>query len=157
MDYQRRKNMRLPDYDYSSAGGYFITVCTDGHRCILSEILDDCVRLTELGAVAEETLKSINGRGGIVVDSYIIMPNHIHLILNLLSVEQKMTIGEFVGAVKSVTANSWRKACTERGIVMGKVWQRGYYDHVLRCEEDYIEKRRYIEENPAKWRMGDQD
>ena len=89
-----------------------------------------------------------------MVDSYIIMPNHIHLILNLLSVEQKMTIGEFVGAVKSVTANSWRKACTERGIVMGKIWQRGYYDHVLRCEEDYIEKRRYIEENPANGGWG---
>lgn len=65
--------------------------------------------------------------------------------------KENMTIGQFIGAFKSIVANQWRKECDRRKVVMGKLWQRDFYDHIIRNEADYMEKRKYIEENPDKW------
>ena len=103
------------------------------------------VTLTEIGSAVEESVAYI-GRAypGVSVESCAIMPNHVHL---LISIEERMggdgaaPLQEIVGRMKSYTTHLYG----------GKLWQRSFYDHVIRSERDYLEIRRYIDENPAKW------
>ena len=161
MERPSRKNIRLAGYDYSSQGGYFITICTHGRRCLLSRILPGTatvhaeVVLSELGKIAAETLHQLARDHGLTVDTYVIMPDHIHIIL-FLPENAPCNIGRFLGAFKSLTATRWYKVCDRLGVTAGKIWQRNYYDHILRNEADHLEKRKYIEENPDKWHPGDQ-
>ena len=78
------------------------------------------------------------------------MPDHIHILVVKDSVSQE-TLGQFVAAFKSIVSNRWLSACKSKGIEMGKLWQRGYYDHVLRNEADYVEKAAYMEANAERW------
>ena len=155
MEYPKRKNMRLKGYDYSKEGCYYITICTSGRRCILSEVEDSglnhrpYVKLSRMGIIANEVLREVAEQSGVRICAYVIMPNHIHLLISLES-DSKITVGRFVGALKSITANRWRKLEDETG--MEKLWQRDYYDHIIRNEKDYLEKLQYIDCNPDKWK-----
>lgn len=155
MPQPKRKPVRLKGYDYSTEGAYFITICVQDRRCILSKIVvgeglaPPEVQLTEKGRLAKEQLLKISERyPSILVDKYVIMPNHIHLILH---VEEKAggaspspTVTQAVGAFKSMTT----RLCPGES----KLFQRSFYDHVIRSEEDYQEIWSYIDQNPAKWR-----
>ena len=137
-DLQKRKPLRLKEYDYSADGAYFLTVCTADRKCILSRIITDDlgtadVELTEYGMVAEAYIKTIPG-----IDRYVIMPNHIHLII------QKANGKSIANDVRSFKILVTRK-------LGQKIWQDRFYDHVIRDEEDYYIKARYIENNPARW------
>ena len=164
MKFYSRKNIRLPGYDYSQEGGYFVTVCTHNRKCTLSRILlgDECeratVELTQLGELVETVLKESAEQYRVKVDSYVIMPNHIHAILFLKGNEggTPITVGRFVGTVKSIIASRWLKQYRRRGSIMGSLWQRNYYEHILRNEQDYLEKRTYIERNPDQGRIDEE-
>ena len=157
----KRKNIRLYGYDYSQAGGYFITVCTSDRKCILSRVLPGNqfvladIQLTELGHIADGVLHEVSERTGICLNDHVIMPNHIHMILQIPVGGTEYTIGEYIGMFKSLTLHQWRKICNREGRLMGSVWQRNYYEHVLRNEADYKEKLRYIQENPDAWDRDD--
>ena len=159
MGYPKRKKMRLPDYDYRQNGGYFVTICTHEKKCILSKVVPGNelrraeVTLTPLGQVVESVLLAQIEKYGINLEAWTIMPNHVHLLLWIEEGRTSISIGRFVGALKSISANQWMKIYNERGIVMGKLWQRDFYDHVIRNETDYMEKLRYIDVNPDKWAM----
>ena len=159
MDMPKRKNIRLSNYDYSQVGGYFITICTQDKKQILScvEKGTECFRanvaLTELGQIAQKVMEELPAQYGYCLDAYVIMPNHIHMLLMKEAKESDKTVGQLIGAYKSLVANRWYKVCDIKGIAAGKIWQRNYYDHILRNEADYLEKRKYIEENPAKWNL----
>ena len=161
MEYPKRKQMRLPDYDYSQNGGYFVTICTHEKRCILSRVIpgDELQRarivLTPLGRIVESVLQEQTAKNSIYLDAWTIMPNHIHMLIRIEKGMTSMPIGRLVGALKSISANHWMKECNERGIVMGKLWQRDFYDHVIRNGVDYMEKLKYIDENPDKWTIDD--
>lgn len=159
MNYPERKNMRLKGYDYSQKGGYFLTICTDRKRCILSKVCTakdqrPAVVLENLGRLVHRVIHETAKQYGVMIDECVIMPNHIHMLI-FLDEHSQISVGRFVGAVKSITANQWRKYCESVGVDMGKIWQRDYYDHILRNELDYLEKRRYIDENPDKWMLDD--
>ena len=90
MELPKRKAIRLPDYEYSSPGAYFITICTHERRCILSRITvgadalgGPCLQLTDTGKVVEQYILSTNRMTGFHVDKYVVMPNHIHMILRI--------------------------------------------------------------------------
>lgn len=161
MDYANRKGLRLPGYDYSRAGGYFITVCTHKRSCILSRVLSgnenrrSQIELTNLGRIAEEVLLQLEKQYNILVPSWVIMPNHIHLILVIENSggKTRVSAGQFVGAFKSIVFNQWKKECDRCGMASGKLWQRDFYDHIIRNEADFLEKLKYIDENPDKWSM----
>ena len=161
MDYSKRKNMRLPGFDYGQAGGYYITICTHDRACILSRVLEGKenqrakVQLTELGIITEKVLCQLAEQYGVCLDAWTIMPNHIHMVLTIENNGEikPMPVGRFVGAFKSIVSNQWQKECARQGITMGKLWQRNFYDHIIRNEADYLEKLRYIDENPDKWSM----
>ena len=159
MDTVKRKNIRLSQYDYSQPGGYYITVCSQDRKCIFSSIQQSTeiersgVILTELGEIAENVLRTLPDQYGFLLDAYVIMPNHIHMVLiKEKNIEEKQkTVGQFVGAFKSLVTNYWCKICNARGITAGKLWQRNYYGHILRNQADHLEKIKYIDENPDKW------
>ena len=167
MDLPKRKQIRLPDYDYSAPGAYFVTVCTHEKRCILSTItvgdgvLDvPCVRLSPYGKIVEETLREIvNTYSWLSLDRYVIMPNHIHLLLRIgdngpsgtpaptrdtdigPSVPANAALPRLISTLKRFT----NKKCGTQ------LWQRSYHEHVIRGEADYRQIWEYIETNPARW------
>ena len=156
MELPKRKAIRLPEYDYSSPGAYFVTICTHDRRCILSTIRrgDPCGRplldLTGYGSIVERCLRQTAHLYRITLDPYVIMPNHVHFICTIdeqrATARVAPTLGRIVGAFKSLAANQ----CREAGL-SGKLWQRSFHEHVVRNENDYREIWNYIDGNPAKW------
>lgn len=168
---EHRKKNRLTDFDYSQPGAYFITVCTKGHQCILSTIvgadahigpdtppsvgvdahIDPGVALSPTGMVVEKYIKTIPGIG-----AYVIMPNHVHMILHISAtniVQGPMWASAPTQAKIPSLVKSWKILTTKE---LGRsIWQRSYYDHIIRDEQDYVTKVQYIEENPAKWYYDD--
>ena len=134
----QRKQSRLKEFDYSSNAFYFITICTKERRCILSNIQtqsDGTVlnALTPYGLVAESFLVTIPG-----INQYVIMPNHIHMIIHKTDGKP---IASDIRSFKVLVTKSIGKS----------IWQRSFYDHIIRNEADYLIKWKYIDENPAKW------
>lgn len=157
MELPKRKPNRLKEYDYSDTGVYFITICTKDRKRLLSEIKvgfgiydKPQVCLSEYGIITEKYLKKIsNEHVDISVDHYVIMPDHIHM---LVSVHKKLgasqvphptneTIPKFVSLFK--------RYCNRE--VGWNMWQKSYFDHIIRNERDYYEYYVYIENNPIKW------
>ena len=162
----QRKHIRLAGYDYSQQGCYFITICTYGKAHTLCTICrgDPCgcplIEYTPLGKIAEKTLWHLEERYSIELDAYAIMPNHVHLLMTLPSPNERATarvaptVGQIVGAYKSLVVHEWRKECNAYNIHMGTVWQRSFFEHIIRNEMDFLETQRYIDENPARWLTG---
>ena len=172
MDLPNRKPTRLKSYDYSTPGAYFITVCTREKRCILSRIVkrqSESVGalheapavelvLTPEGKCVRRYIEAVPSRWPMVhMDRYVIMPNHIHL---LLSVESGRAIRESplqAGGKRSLISNviGYLKMNSSRDIHAIRpeeiVWQRSFYDHVIRGEDDYRTVAEYIDGNPMKW------
>ena len=160
----QRKQLRLENYDYSSGGAYFVTICTYQKQKTLYRILrrgDPCglphTELSELGALAKDTIREINVEGYIHIDKYVVMPNHVHLLISLFDPSPDSRkgchyeISSIVSRYKSLVANKWLCVCKANHIHMGKIWQRSFYDHIIRCEQDYLDIWQYIDENPLKW------
>ena len=137
----QRKKMRLTGHDYSLKGVYFVTICTKNRRKILSSIegndayLVPKIRLTRTGEIVQYYLDRIDG-----IDCYVIMPNHIHLII----IKNEYSKTDVIKDIRSL-----KIMVTKR--VGYSIWQTGFYDHIVRDEQDYLAKRQYIEENAIKW------
>ncbi len=160
-----RKTIRLTEYDYSSAGVYFVTICTENRHCFLSQIKenDDSIinneipsskhygKLTQYGLIVDDCINQIQSKySNVVVDEYVIMPNHIHILLYIQASEDESipSLSSIIAWLKyysTVEINKIRKTPGR------KVWQRSYYDHIIRNKHDYEVKARYIRENPINW------
>ena len=148
-----RKANRLPAFDYSQNGAYFITVCTKDRQHLLSRIAvgttngrPPAVHLTEIGKLTETAILAISDRyPGVYVDHYVIMPNHVHLILRLDAGDGRPMVVPTVGRILQQMKGWVTKQANQ------SVWQSRYYDHVIRDEYDYRIKYQYIDENPANW------
>ena len=145
MKFNRKPN-RLKNYDYSSQGAYFITICTLDRKCILSRIVggDALIapqtNLTHCGEIARKYIESMPG-----IDKYVIMPNHIHL---LIAIDGPMKASAPTISVPNLIRSFKVLVSKEIG---QNIWQCSYHDHIIRDEEDYLNHLRYIENNPAKW------
>ena len=154
MEYKNRKNPRLKDYDYSQNGCYFVTICTENRQEILSEVRRGGVLLRPIGKIVKNEISELMKRYDVEINPYVIMPDHIHMILKInhdvRRAEQSPapTIGDIICTFKSLTTKISNKCdnCSGR-----KIWQRYYYDHIIRDEEDYITRCNYIENNPLKY------
>lgn len=153
---QMRRNLRLGGFDYNQDGFYFVTVCTNFKEPFLSEIVYRAERpisiLTPAGKAVEETIQYIhNNYDGVSIDKYCIMPNHIHLIIalgNACGGRGNPPLRDVIGRLKSFTTKRFREMQHSPHLIL---WQRDYYEHIIRSDEDYAEKWRYIDENPIKW------
>ena len=144
-----RNSIRLKDFDYSSPGAYFVTCVMQDRLNLLGEIIDAGVKLNQFGnLVSTEWLRLPQRFPGIEIDEVVVMPNHIHGIVILTDLKPDWNLAVIVGSFKSSTArliNAYRKS---RG---NPVWQRNYYEHIIRNEEDLNRIREYIRDNPINW------
>ncbi len=148
--------MRLNNYDYSSAGAYFITICTQNRKCVLSCIVGRGLApaenlLTEYGKIAERQLLLLEERYQFVsIDQYVIMPNHIHFILllddKMAGASPRPTVSDIICAFKSLTTRECK-----RNRFVGKLFQTSFYEHIIRNCSDYAEIAEYILQNPSRW------
>ena len=151
-----RKPTRLKDYDYSTPGAYFITICTAEMKQYFSKIVGEALappenKLTVYGKIADKNLQALNMRyPHISVDKYVIMPNHIHLILmiNTGAASSSPTIVDVVRALKSMITIE----CKKNGFTDEKVFQRSFHDHIIRGENDYRKIWEYIDTNVIRWK-----
>ena len=156
MEHPERKANRLIEYDYSTGGAYFVTICTQDRKKILSTIVGGGSPVPQFcGIVAEKYIAQISEKYPLVtVDKYVIMPDHIHLLLrfnwDLGTGNPSPTLGNVIGWYKyQVTKQINLQTKTESA----KIFQRSYYDHVIRNQEDYNMAAKYIEENPLRWKQ----
>ena len=145
----RRRSLRLPGYDYSQAGAYFITACTQNRVMLFGEVIDCDVRLNEMGAIVQQSWDDLPTHyRGIDLDAFIVMPNHVHgIIIVADQCERHHAIPEVVRGFKTFSA----RRVNERAGKSGVLWQRGYYEHVIRNEKALDRIRAYIANNPARW------
>jgi putative transposase len=146
-----RKKNRLKGYDYSSNASYFLTICSDKRQEIFSQIVFDntvganIVRLSKIGQKIENCILKIEEIYPCVfVDNYIIMPNHIHLILTIDTRRRPMVAPTVATVIKQFKGAASKEAGTS-------IWQKGYYDHIIRNENDFNETMKYITFNAQKW------
>ena len=173
-DIHHRRSIRLRNYDYRSDGAYFVTLCTYQRECLFGEVVDAEVRLNDAGTCVETICNSLSQRyPDVEVDSLVVMPNHVHGIIVItgtvgaihelpdvedqrairespLQGRRKMTLSKVVGYLKMNTAKRINELRDNPGI---PVWQRNYYEHIIRNEADLASIRYYIAENPVKWAM----
>ena len=195
-DLHHRQSIRLRYYDYADAGGYFVTICTHERDCLFGEVVNGEMRLNEAGqAVWDEWHQTEIVRQNLVLDEFVIMPNHFHGILfiddgvgatrwvardspdvatTIGMTDRRVTglkgtqsraqmrathrvaptgpasgsIGAIIGQFKSIVTKRINALRSNPGC---PVWQRNYYEHIIRNEHDLLNIRRYIAENPLKW------
>ena len=167
-----RRSIRLKGDDYTQAGGYFVTICTHFRECLFGEVSEGKVILNAFGKVVqEEWEKTKQMRQGINLDAFIVMPNHIHGILILEGPpysagrrgtmhraptpqpEQfgKPTVNSIPTILRGIKSSVTLRINMIRGIRLQPVWQRNYYEHVIRNDIDLEEIREYIQNSPLKW------
>ena len=148
-----RKPVRLKGYDYSTSGAYFITICTKERAELLSKIIvgDDAHivpknQLSDYGLICDKYINSINIKyENVSVDKYVIMPNHIHLIIflhgTMWASSPTMNIESIIRSFKTLVTKE----------IGNPIWQRSYHDHIIRGEKDYLKIWEYIDTNVIKW------
>ncbi len=182
----KRKSIRLKGYDYSQEGFYFITICTDNKKCIFGKI-EDSQQMDIVGAKNFSPVMFLNETGRIadkcwleipkhfshaILHEHIIMPNHVHGIIELIEIAESRakgfsplqteyktsftspskTIGSIVRGFKIGVTKWLRNYRMEDYPIQRMVWQRDYYEHVIRDEKEYCKITDYIVNNAAKWR-----
>ncbi len=156
MKVHTRKRNRLPYYDYSANGGYFITICNDKRKNTLCSIVGDGFPVPKrAGQVAEVYIQRIPVKySGVFVDKYVVMPNHIHLLIRIDNIggtgNPSPTLGNVIGWYKYQVTREINAAYRTVGC---RFFQRSFHDHVIRGEADYRKIWEYIDTNPMKWKL----
>ena len=159
----QRKPLRLKYYNYNANGSYFITFCThDRQNTLVSHYTTDVsytitriwANYSEYGKIAQNVIENFTNDFGVKIDCFCIMPNHVHLLLSINDetivdqIDKRSVISKVVGYIKM---NATKEICSKFG--KQKIWQRGFYDHVIRNQQDYDEIAKYVQENPYKWNL----
>jgi REP element-mobilizing transposase RayT len=170
-DIHHRRSIRLRNYDYSQAGAYFVTICVQGRECLFGEITNRIMRLNDAGNIVAEKWKWLEKQyNHVELDEWGIMPNHMHGIIVITDVgrggsrtaptymrtaltstapTKRKPLGRLIGAFKTV---STKHVNILRDTSGNRLWQRDYWDHVIRNENELHRIREYIRNNPARWR-----
>jgi REP element-mobilizing transposase RayT len=164
-DIHHRCSIRLREYDYSSIGAYFVTICAYERECLFGDIVDGEMRLNGAGRVVGNVWEALPERfPQVALDEYVIMPNHFHGIICIVGaplaaplpfVSEKRgaassapTLGSIVRAFKSISAIGVNRLLNRQGCPL---WQRNYYERVIRDDFELSATREYIHFNPANW------
>lgn len=159
-DVHHRRSLRLRGYDYSAAGGYVVTICAQGRLCLFGDVCDGEPWLSDAGRMVERWWLPIPGRfPSVEIDAAIVMPNHLHGIVFFGGAgagEQggdRPGLGTVIQWFVTMTTNEYIRAVKRDGWppFSGKVWQRDYYDHIIRSDAALGRIREYIASNPARW------
>jgi len=156
--YPNRKHPRMNQYDYSSPGAYYITICTHNKEYTLSEIVKPkdgtaVAKHTELGKIVSEQFRLLEKRyPHLHIDQFVVMPNHIHAIMFLAQYEaepiQRASVIDMICAFKSLAAREGKRIYNKE-----KIFQASFYDHLIRNETEYRKIAEYIQQNPLAWEL----
>lgn len=137
-----RKNIRLKYYDYSNEGMYFITICTKNRIEFLGKIIDtNYINFTNKGVIAKQSIKKIEEIfENVTVDEYVIMPNHIHMIV-VINNKNETSISRIIKQYKMYVSKK----------IGYSIWQKLFYEHVIRNEKEYYKIKEYIKNNIVNW------
>lgn len=164
MKIKARKPLRMREYDYSLPGTYFITICTAEKKKILSKIVGAYhdapvqIKLSDYGEIVKEAIERLPCRFNINIHNYVIMPDHIHILLEINAcdralheapLQERSIISQSIGYLKAYVTKEIRKNHPEE-----KLWQSRFYDHVIRNDKDYVKHYDYIKDNPVMWALG---
>ncbi len=178
-DIHRRRSVRLKEYDYSSCGAYFMTICTQDRESLFSEIVDGGMRLNDAGQMVATVWHELPGRfPHVSLDELVVMPNHLHgiILLNDRRGEPRVrpncrgnnnqgdhkdrpygtgadSLGRILQAFKSITTVEYIRGVEQSGWLpfAGRLWHRNYYDRIIRDDHELAATRDYIHHNPLKW------
>jgi putative transposase len=161
-DIHHRHSIRLRAFDYSSSGGYFVTSCVQNRECLFGDVLDNVMVLNDVGRLVESVWNGLMERfPTIELDAFVVMPNHVHFIINIAVSAGKdgmgqdragqgraPTLDQIVGAFKSISAARVNRLLSRTG---QPLWQRNYYERIIRNESELNGFRDYIIHNPMRW------
>ena len=173
---QHRRSIRLKGYDYTQAGAYFITICSQNRECLFGEIAEGEMHLSAAGNLIQTVWNQIPAYyPGIDIAEFVVMPNHIHGIIIIVgagpracpdSMEPQnsgqpqgvaptgvLSLPDMVHRFKTMTTKRYADGVKQSGWppFPGRLWQRNYWEHVIRNESDYLRISEYIHNNPARW------
>jgi putative transposase len=174
-DIHHRRSIRLKHYDYSQSGAYFVTICTQNKTCLFGDLIDGQMILNGPGRMLQKEWDTLSERfSEIELDAFVVMPNHIHGIIFIVgaplvsahSFDQDRagtrpaptnTIGDIVGTFKSIATHQYVIGIRQQQwpSFPGRLWQRNYYERVIRSEPELNIIREYIANNPSNWREDD--
>jgi putative transposase len=175
-----RRSIRLREFDYSQPGAYFVTLCASNKECLFGQVVDGQMRMNAIGEIVhEEWFRSGRIRLEIELDAFVVMPNHIHGIVRIVGAHgvrpnvgangvcpigddirpkegerrsplpmRPRSVASFVAGFKSATTRRIREL---RATMCRSVWQRNYYEHIVRNERELSQIREYIATNPLRW------
>lgn len=153
MELPKRKPNRLKDFDYSQPNAYFITICTKNKEMLFWENVGasiarpEDVRLSKYGKIVVEAIEKISTIYPVItVDNYVVMPNHIHLLLQIHSDSSGRAM---LAPTISIVIQQMKGYATKK--IGRSIWQKLFHDHVIRDEKGYLKIWNYIEGNPSKW------
>jgi REP element-mobilizing transposase RayT len=166
-----RRSIRLRGYDYSREGAYFVTICAQEHLCLFGEVVDGEMRLNDAGRIAKQCWLAIPDHfPHAQLDAFVVMPNHVHGIIVIVGARHHMDVGArhavplqeqfgrpvpgsiptIIRSVKSATTKRINEIRNAPGTL---IWQRNYYEHIIRDEESLNRIREYILSNPLRWHL----
>jgi putative transposase len=164
-----RRSIRLRGYDYRQAGAYFVTICTVKRQCIFGRVVDGQMILNAPGQMVERVWHGLSQHyPGIETDAFVVMPNHVHGIIILVGacprachsksgqpqgVAPTMSLPDVVHRFKSLTTAKYRQGVLQDGwsVFPGQLWQRNYYERIVRDENELNDARQYVIDNPLHW------
>ncbi len=163
-----RRSIRLQGYDYRQSGAYFLTICAYQKSCLFGYICDGKMTLNELGLTVTKCWRQITEvRPNVELDAFVVMPNHFHGIIFVFDERKtktakrprpkaKSSSSRLARASLGVIVGQFKRAVTIRSKLLHKqpeqpIWQRNYYEHIIRNENSLNDIRKYIVENPARW------
>ena len=169
---RHRRSIRLPEYDYTQTGAYFVTVVTDGRDCLFGAVVDGEMQLNDFGKIADECWWAIPDHFPFVeLGAHVIMPNHVHGIIIINAAEvmsgrgaallrpyepspnvKPGSLGAIIRSYKSAVSYRIHKEHNATGI-----WQRNYYEHIIRTDADLQRITDYINANPLRWNDDDEN
>jgi len=167
-DLPRRRSVRLPEYDYAQPGAYFVTICAHQKKHLFGEISGDAMTLSGPGKIVDECLREIPAHfPGAKVPMHVVMPNHVHGIVVIADGAQRSSRVDGVNGaarrlgahraaslpviIRSFKAISARRIRERFGVPPSEIWQRGYYERVIRTREEFGKTWEYIRLNPVTW------
>jgi len=170
-DKHHRRSIRLPGYDYSRSGAYFVTICAQDRACLFGDIADGVMRLNDAGRVVADSWQWLESQYDYVeLDEFVIMPNHVHGVIVIVgaglprpyiasgaetktgaeTAPLRATLGRMVAYFKY---QSTKHINIMRGTPGMQVWQRNYYEHIIRNDDSLNRIREYIVNNPLQWAL----
>jgi len=158
---RNRRSIRLQGYDYSQAGAYFVTVCAQGRECLFGDVVNGEMQPNDFGTIVADLWEWLASQyGHVELDEWVIMPNHVHGIIVISGdcrggsrtapTEKPKPLGRLIGAFKTAATKRINEMRNTPG---GKLWQRNYYEHIIRNDDELDRIRGYIDNNPAKWAL----